>query len=344
MKISKIPGLGRFGVFIDDIDFYSMTEEEWIEIGQLHLKSLVTIFRNVNLDQKLYEKLITKHGTVVYLAFYRMIKKYQTWDVPSLIANDVVNGIPVDPDDKKWAATVLRIMSDQDGMSQIVSGKKNEKGEPLGMFAEGELLWHSNESGNLCFAPGVALLGVEGTIGSATGFLTTADWYEEQTESFRSELDEMIIEHKFTPGRINPGLRQDQDDLMYKNMCPIPNELPLVMQNPIGIKGLHYSVNTIEKIKGMTQEESQSVFDYINKTLFVDKYIYDHWYQQDNDLSLFDNSITLHRRLGGIASRTCYRIQYQYNKLVPDGNPYLQEPFISMYNQEMGDIKKIFGM
>ena len=37
MKISKIPGLGRFGVFIDDVDFYSMTEEEWTEIGQIHL-------------------------------------------------------------------------------------------------------------------------------------------------------------------------------------------------------------------------------------------------------------------------------------------------------------------
>ena len=50
MKISKIPGLGRFGVFIDDIDFKNLTEEEWMEIGKLHLSSLVLqnlISRNI---------------------------------------------------------------------------------------------------------------------------------------------------------------------------------------------------------------------------------------------------------------------------------------------------------
>ena len=34
MKISKIPGLGRFGVFVDDVDFDHITDEEWMEIGR----------------------------------------------------------------------------------------------------------------------------------------------------------------------------------------------------------------------------------------------------------------------------------------------------------------------
>ena len=34
MKISKIPGLGRFGIFIDDVDFNHLTDEEWLEIGK----------------------------------------------------------------------------------------------------------------------------------------------------------------------------------------------------------------------------------------------------------------------------------------------------------------------
>jgi hypothetical protein len=45
MKVSKIPGLGRFGVFIDNIDLNSITEDEWMEIGKIHLESLVTIIR-----------------------------------------------------------------------------------------------------------------------------------------------------------------------------------------------------------------------------------------------------------------------------------------------------------
>ena len=39
MKISKIPGLGRFGVYIDDIDLKTISHDEWMEIGKIHLKS-----------------------------------------------------------------------------------------------------------------------------------------------------------------------------------------------------------------------------------------------------------------------------------------------------------------
>ena len=55
MKVSKIPGLGRFGIFIDDLDVNNMSDEEWLEIGKLHLESLVTIIRNVNFEVNDYE-------------------------------------------------------------------------------------------------------------------------------------------------------------------------------------------------------------------------------------------------------------------------------------------------
>jgi alpha-ketoglutarate-dependent taurine dioxygenase len=346
MKITKIPGLGRFGYFIDDLDFVNLTDEEWMKIGQLHLESLVTIIRNVKLDPATYEAWIKKWGNHQNLQEYRIRKKYNVPSVAGLYEKNVVNGVEVSDEDKQWLKGVNNIIAKEAGPTTKmlkVSGIKNEQGEPLGMFAEGELLWHSNESGNLCFAPGVSLLGHHGVVGSATGFLTTPDWYEKQSEAFRSELDEMIIEHRFTPGRINPGLRADQDDLMYKNMCPEPSELPLVIQSPIGIKGLHYSVNTINGIKGMTEAESQKLFDYINKTLFVDEYIYDHWYQQDNDICLFDNSITLHRRLGGIADRLCYRIQYDYGNLAPKNyNPYYTDPFKTDYQTQIDEVKQMF--
>ena len=51
MKVSKIPGLGRFGVFIDDVDFYSMPDDQWQEIGKIHLDTLVTIIRGADLDR-----------------------------------------------------------------------------------------------------------------------------------------------------------------------------------------------------------------------------------------------------------------------------------------------------
>ncbi len=350
MKVTKIPGLGRFGHFIDDLDFKNLTNDEWMEIGQLHLKGLVTIIRSVNLSPDEYENWINKWGTSRNLSIYRVLKKYKISlpEIQKIKTEEQINGVLVGEDDKKWVNTILNLVAFEETKyknlsTQVlrVSGKKNENGEPIGMFAEGELKWHSNESGNLLFAPAVSLLGHEGVVGSATGFLTTTDWYEEVSESFRSELDEMILVHKFTPGKINPGLRMEQDDVMYRNMCPETIEMPMVIQSPIGIKGLHYSINTVYSIKGMTQKESEQMFEEINKTLFVEKYMYDHWYQQDNDLLLFDNSITLHRRLGGVKDRLCYRIQYDYGKIAPNNQPYLQEPFISEYNKIIKDVNEV---
>ena len=349
MRLSKIPGLGQFGVFIDDVDFDHITDEEWMEIGRIHLNSLVTIVRNVGLSPGQYQVLMQKWGTPRDINASKICKKYQ---LPmSQLVEKVKTGSTqdLDAEDITWIHGIINILLvENDRVYQMmkVTGRRNEKGEAMGMFAEGELLWHSNESGNLTFTPAVSFLAHEGVVGSATGFLTTTDWYEKQSESFRSELDEMIVLHKFTPGKINPGLRQDQDFIMYKNMCPVDNTpIPLIIQSPGGIKGLHYSVNTINQIQGMSEVESQKLFDRINKELFVDEFIYDHWYQNNNDLCLFDNSITLHRRLGGIADRMCYRIQYDYSNLIDQPYiPYFQKSFADQYKKEIREIVKYLGI
>ena len=349
MKGSKIPGLGRFGIFIDDLDVNNMSDEEWLEIGKLHLESLVTIIRNVNFEVNDYEKRMRQWGIPKSNAVLKILKKngITKAEAGRIAMDKVINGIEVDKDDQEYFRNLVNILghdvTKNPGSAIVkVTGKKKEDGSPLGMFAEGELLWHSNESGDIAFSPGVSLLGVDGVVGSATGFATTTDWYENQTESFRSELDEMIIQHKFTPGKINPGLREEQDGIMHRNMCPEPNELPLICESPGGIKGLHYSINTIESVKGMSQEESQKLFDHINETLFVDEYIYDHWYKQDNDLCLFDNSITLHRRLGGITDRMCYRLQFSYDQLIdPFWCPWTKQPYIDQHKEALTDLRTV---
>ena len=109
--------------------------------------------------------------------------------------------------------------------------------------------------------------------------------------------------------------------------------------------GLHYSVHTISHIKGMSVEESRKFFARIDKELFVDEFIYDHWYQTDRDLCLFDNSITLHRRLGGITNRLAYRFQYEYETLMDNPYiPYFQEPWVSEYCKEITDIAHRLGL
>lgn len=342
MKISKIPGLGRFGIFIDDVDFNSITEEEWRSIGELHLQNLVTIIRNTNLDVFKYQNLILKLGLTRTNQAHRLQKKYNM-SMGQIFMAVMENSSIIEEADKKFLISASKLILIEDGKPTSitkVTGIKDSNGDPLGMFADGELLWHSNESGDLCFTPGVSLLGKSGVVGSATGFITTVDYYESLSEGFRSELDEMIILHRFTPGRINPGLIEEQDSIMQKNMCPVDDSrIPLVIKSPAGIKGLHISVNTIHKIEGMSDSESEKLLKKIQDDLFVEKYIYDHWYQSDSDLCLFDNSITLHRRLGGITNRMCYRLQHDYNFIQPEPYvPYLQEPFISEYKKRMSEM------
>jgi alpha-ketoglutarate-dependent taurine dioxygenase len=346
MKISKIPGLGRFGVFIDDVDLQEISDDEWTEIGKIHLESLVTIIRNTNLDSDRYLDLIRKWGETRYSYDATLLKKYNEPNLTPLAKRALNNDHTIENKDIEYFKMVQRIILNNDSSILKVSGQKDADGNPLGLFAEGELLWHSNESGCLTHVPGVSLLAVENVIGSATGFVTTTDWYESQTESFRSELDEMICLHEFTPGKITPGLNEKQDYLMYRNMCPVNGtEIPLIIQSPGGIRGLHYSVNTISTIKGMSKKESEKIFSIINKGIFTENNIYDHWYQSNSDLCLFDNTITLHRRLGDIKQRLCYRCQFDYTNLQTEPYvPYLQQPYISRYIQDITDIVKTVGI
>lgn len=339
MKISKIPGLGRFGVFIDDLDFENLTDEEWMEIGKLHLKNFVTIIRNCNLNYEKQTDWCQKWGDTRYGVRYLILKKYQGYTWSQVMKMALQNDPMIDEIDKIRLKSIYNMQElTKDGKHVMrVTGRRDENGNALGMFAEGELLWHSNESGTLTFTPGVTLLASENVIGSATGFITTPDYYENVSNSFRSELDEMILLHRFTPGKINPGLRIEQDEVMHANMCPEDDvEIPIVMRSPGGIIGLHYSINTAFSIKGMTKKESDAVFEEINKELFVDKYIYDHWYKNNNDFCLFDNSITLHRRLGDIKNRLCYRIQHDYSNLQDSfWQPYIHEETAKKYEEEI---------
>jgi hypothetical protein len=349
MKITKIPGLGRFGIFIDEVDFATMTDDEWMEIGQLHLQNLVTIIRNTNMPWETQPDWCEKWGPRRSGVRYHIEKKYGknwNWCYQAALEDNPI----LSEEDRYRIKAIAKVQYATPGGKSFmkVSGARDEEGNALGMFAEGELLWHSNESGTLTFTPGVCLMGIQHMVGSATGFITTPDYYENVSNSFRSELDEMVLMHRFIPGAINPGLRAEQDAIMNANMCPIDDtEIPMVIKSPGGITGLHYSINTAYSIKGMTKEESDQVFEEINKELFVEKYMYHHWYQQDNDVLFFDNSITLHNRTGDIKERVAHRVPHDYTKLHSNfWQPYSQAPVASKFEEEISyyvDLCKVSG-
>lgn len=348
--ISKIPGFGDYGVYVDGLDLSQISHEEWMEYGQLHLKTLVTIFRDTQLDPIGLRRLGQWWGNPPVVSFYRYCKKYQIEVDKSL------------PQPQAWQQAwqkIVAVADDEDRQSideamailimpnmQRVTGRRHPDGRRAGAFAEGELLWHSNESGQIVNNPGVMLLSQENVVGTSTGFCITANWYQQQSEAFRSELDELVMCHDFVPGRMNPGLNDVQDAMMKTNFAPEPDELPLVITSPGGIRGLHFPIHTIVGIRGMSQSQADRLIKHITDDLIREPHIYDHWYQKESgDLLCFDNSITLHRRLGGVANRLAVRTATSlHNLLSHQWQPYDQPEFSQRYRERILDMRNVLNL
>lgn len=350
MKITKIPGLGNYGHYIDDIDFDHLTLEEWLEIGKLHLGGLVTILRNVKITKDQYYERIQEFGPFKSSIRSILAKKYgKNFDA---INPDSYKNIDMDPMDLKYIQNKKFLLEQTENGNYLVriSGAFTDSGVPLGAFSNGDVHWHSNESSLLTFAPLVALLGGTGMIGSSTGFVQTVNYYESLSESFKSELNEMILIHKYIPGHINDREKDSNfGDAINMRMafCPIDGvETPLVATSPGGLTGLRYTVNTAVGIRGMTKKQSDKLFAKIDKELFKKENIFDHYYQANNDLLLFDNSVTLHRRLGGNLNRLAYRIQYDPSNLLDrPWYPFAHLPeFNNIYIEETRNLVKILGL
>jgi alpha-ketoglutarate-dependent taurine dioxygenase len=338
MKITKIPGLGRFGVFIDDLDLNNITDEEWVEVGKIHLESLVTIIRSNPIHYSKYYELVCRFGTPGWSGDRKLYKKYGK-SLKDLTLSDF------DEEDKCILKNVKRFSVDRKYPHLgRVTAKKNSKGQSIGIFGDGGLGWHSDGAADMGFIPGVSLMGVENMIGSSTGFCTTADWYEKQTESFCSELDEMVLVHNYRPKLLNLEIIDEQENMYRDNMCPEENsEVPIIIKSPGGIKGLHLAINTFDKIKGISKEESDKIINKISSELFVEEYIYKHWYQSDSDILLFDNSITLHNReikdRQISHNRMAYRIQFDYDKLTGEQyQPFFQKKFQEFRNKQLEEM------
>ena len=330
-RITDIPNLEGYGVFVDDIDFKHLTKEEWIDLGKLHLNKLVMVIRNSGLkNKKVFYRVLKKWGEhrQNYAAIVFSKYPWAEGQVEKLLSSSEVS-----QEDKEYIKEFKRIggHNRQEGNILRVTGKKIN-GYRTGLFAHGELLWHSNECGDLAFTPGVALLGQHGMTKSATGFMVTTPYYYSVSDSIRSELDEMVLTHNFVEGKINAN---GENNIVYKNMCPFPNtEIPMVIQSPAGIKGLHYSFNTV------TGSNNDRLLAEVRKGL--EKYTYDYWWENDDDLLIFDNTIVQHRRLGETADRLCLRYQFDYTYLQDDlYQPYLQEPYITRYTERVKKFHKL---
>lgn len=319
MKISKINGFGSLGNIVEDVDLNNISEEEWYEIKMSHSKNLLTIIKlDKKLDYKKYCQLIENIGVCSKINTANSIE--ELFKKKSL--NEIIK--------IKKISDNFKVDQEFESLMRVTALKDSD-GLPLGAFDDGELLWHSNNAGLIEFGAGVALMGYQEMTKSATGFLQTADYFESLSDSFKKELMDMVVVHNYKKAKINPEEIPDQELIYETSFCPEENSrIPLVIKSPSGIVGLHIPLNTFDYIEGMTKNESNSLFEFIKKDLFVEKYIYDYWWENDQNILLFDNSITLHRRLikgSSCGNRIAYRIPFSYESLYGYYDPYFQKEF-----------------
>jgi hypothetical protein len=341
MKITKFP-TGAYGIIIDGLDLNNITAEEWQEVGKLHLQNLVTIVRGSKCSIDTFSKLIHQWGPEFWGLKYALQKKYKLdWNT---FQTAVLADLPIIEQVDKDILNILykSSVTTSNGKSvNFFSSEKDNSGD-YGLYGGQELDWHMHSSGNHIFEHAISLLAAENVVGTATGFVNTAEYYENISNSFRSELDDMIVLHRYTSAKVSPPFKPSEEAVLRFKMCPYADiELPMIVSSAGGIRGMHFAPPTMFSIKDLSINESQKIFNTISKDLFTEKYVYDHWYAQDGDFMTFDNSITLHRRVGQTENRKIYRIEHTYDNLLDKFyEPFYQEPYASMRRKAMRQIMR----
>lgn len=290
MKTRKLEGFGSLGVEVYDLDLKTCSDAELVELGKIVIDQLVVYVNEQNCSvsparlNHIAQVFGDPFGGIDQSAYKMVEEKRRNHQLSrkDLVALKELRKIRVG-------------LEQYPGMIRV-TGKKDEEGDYIGMFAEGELDWHSDRQGTGNFVPMILLQAVEGSEGTCTEFMQTADAYESLTSEWKNIIDNLIGIHRYTPGKMAPGLNASQDNILRMNMCPIDDsEVPIVCYSPGGRKGIRLSYNTLDHFKGFNKKDSDEILNFIKSHFMKPEYVY-HQDWKDGQLVFMDQTITVHRR------------------------------------------------
>jgi alpha-ketoglutarate-dependent taurine dioxygenase len=228
-----------------------------------------------------------------------------------------------------------------------VSFNKNEKGKPVGFFANGNLDWHCDQQAYFDNQTVVGLMSLWGSENSQTSFLCTANAYSKLSSDDRSMVDELVSVWKWDGGSMSEDLISQQMEIVRYNMVPHSNmECPLLNETAAGIKGIKFPSHCFSHFKGMSKSESEKFKSHLWDIIHKPEYVYTHdW--QDGEVIFMDQNITLHARPTNIEDgnmRTMARMTSYMDHIYPDKGPldyvmcgnekYDHDTFATMVDQE----------
>ena len=319
MKTRKLNGFGSLGVEIYDVNLQFCSDDELVEIGLISADQLVVYINKENCSITPERLNYIAHlygdpfGGVDQSAYKMTSDRRRSKNIT-----------------KKDLQTLKELRKIRSGLEQYdgmirVTGKRDEEGDYLGMFAEGVLDWHCDRQGTGNFVPMIMLMSVEGTENTSTEFLQTADAYEALSTEWKNNIETLIGVHRYVPNKMAPGLNASQDNILRMNMCPIDySEVPLVCYSTLGRKGIRLSYSTLDHFKGYSKADSIEIMEYLKNWFMRPEFIYkQNW--QDGELIMMDQTITVHRRMTEDCSkRVMVRQTCNYDKILHKGTQGLQ--------------------
>jgi len=297
------------GVEAYDIDWNST--EEILELGKLCAHQCV-VFVNESLPIE------------------QLVRATNQWGDP---AGGFVNGLVAQGKltGRHWrdfyatiARTVVDLPKDLQRNVVRVTYRRDEKNLPTGIFANGELDWHCDQSSFDDAQRVIALASVSDSKNSRTQFLCTHDAYESLSGDMRSMVKELVVKHKWVMGAVAPGLDLAQNLIAKYNSVPIDGmETNLYSETVTGLSGLKLPTHSFNGFVGMSREESDKILAELNKAVFKEEYIYSQdW--EDGQIVFMDQEITLHNRPTNVShgnKRLMTRVINYVNKIYPHKQP-----------------------
>jgi alpha-ketoglutarate-dependent taurine dioxygenase len=309
MKTIDLPGFGSLGAQAVDINLNTASDNDLMELGKLVFDKLVVYVdaKCASTSAERFHYIQTLWGDpVVSNARPKLEERIKKEGMTKLIVETL-------SDIKKMRAG----LDDLKGMIRV-TGIKDEKGKRTGMFADGELEWHSNQqSDNSGYAPLIGLQGVQGTQGSSTEFLQTVDAFNDLSSDLQSEVRQLVAIHSFEKDKICKGTSDSQALITQMHLVPDDGvEMPVISTAPNGMTGMHFPWTSVVGFKGYTQTEFESLYNTLVKHLWQDKYVYKHMWQ-DGEIVWMDQIVTLHRRPGSDTSnRLLHRMCSDWSNII----------------------------
>jgi len=210
---------------------------------------------------------------------------------------------------------------------QSVTFQKDRRGRALGIFTNGKLGWHNDQPSFESAGRVVGLASVEGSEGSQTTFLSSAECYANLSQDDFTQVNELQSVHKWDMLKMNHfagDLIEEQHAIMKYNGCPLDGlTAPLAAETASSVGGIHFPGSLFSHFLGMSVKESEKYLKHIWSLMDKPKYVYTHnW--KDGEVVYMDQAITLHARPTSVEdgdTRRMIRCSGYLDKLYPEHGP-----------------------